>query len=126
MFNFVFSLGWPSSKRGDQVDYFCEDWPVTRYKDLEIQVSKWGWYDYRIFGIDVDLSLWGQDHAGLRLGLDFFNYGIIISICDHRHWDHDTDKWEYWPGCARCNPDGPIEDGSCEEKCKEDECNGTD
>jgi hypothetical protein len=41
----------------------------------------------------LDLSFWGQDHAGPLLMLDLFNYGVVLNWYDKRHWSYEKGTW---------------------------------
>lgn len=33
------------------------------------------------------------DHAGATLGLGLFNYSILLSFYDNRHWNHNENRY---------------------------------
>ena len=34
------------------------------------------------------------DHAGLRIDLGLFGWGLDMAICDNRHWDQTNNRWQ--------------------------------
>ena len=90
MIYWAFRINWPF-KEISQKDYFCEDWQLTKNKNLEIQLSRGG---NSLVGIRFDFAPWGRDHAGATLELELFRHFFIINIYDRRHWDYENACWE--------------------------------
>ena len=86
-----FSFSFPYRKSKDQVDYFERTYKITENKSLEIQVSKWG-YGYTLFGLTINPS-WFRSHSGLEIGIDLFNWSLIVNLCDNRHWNFKEGRW---------------------------------
>jgi hypothetical protein len=69
----------------------CKSWRVSENKTLEFEVNR---HFYYVFGLNIDTSLTGKDHAGPNLNVDLFGYSVSIALHDNRHWDDETNDWE--------------------------------
>lgn len=47
-----------------------------------------------LFNIDIDVTLSGQDHAGIELEFGLLGFRFAICFRDQRHWDHKKKAWE--------------------------------
>lgn len=63
---------------------------VTKNKAWELEHS---YYSPMLADIDINWTR-QQDHAGLRITLGMFGYGVHFQIYDTRHWNYDTNSWE--------------------------------
>jgi len=92
MISFSFYLNWPWFKHSDELskDYFYKYWSVTKYKTLEIQVSRGG---STIVGGSFRWDM-NCDHAGIMVDINLFRRFLHISFCDNRHWDYENNCWE--------------------------------
>jgi hypothetical protein len=81
------------SHNGDKVykSLFCEHGKLLSNKYWEIEGIK----DPQILlKLEVDISLYGKDHAGLVFGFGILGYEISFRAYDSRHWDYETGQWE--------------------------------
>lgn len=68
-------------------EYFLD---LTQNKAYEFQASK-GNRD--LFGVTLDLSWVGSDHAGAELELCLLGYAANFRLYDKRHWNYDEGRW---------------------------------
>ncbi len=65
---------------------------LSKNKYFEIQFDKFSKQD--LFTFNLDLRLFGRDHAGPETLIGFFGYELIIKIYDCRHWDYEKNCWQ--------------------------------
>jgi hypothetical protein len=74
---------------------FCKDVKLSKNKSLEVQLDLFnknmspGYFEF--------LFMWTrqQDHAGPSFSFSIFRIIFFnIQVYDHRHWDHDNNRWE--------------------------------
>lgn len=80
-------------------DFFYREPRLTKHKALNVQISRWE--PFRLFEFDLDISLWGRDHAGIEFDFFIYGYGINLNLYDIRHWDTERNDWE--------DPNNPIQ-----------------
>jgi hypothetical protein len=71
---------------------YFKDYIVFNFKSLEIEIFKGSDYLLRF---ELDFSLKGKDHAGIKFSIDLIGFGININFYDHRHWDYKNNTWIY-------------------------------
>lgn len=74
-----------------QTDYISLDKKVSANYAWSLQLSKWA--KNKIFGIDIDLSWNGRDHAGPELELEILGYFFKIALYRIQHWNSDEHRW---------------------------------
>lgn len=47
-----------------------------------------------IVEFEIDLHLWGKDHAGPSVCFALFGLHLGLSLYDIRHWNYTTNTWE--------------------------------
>lgn len=63
---------------------------IAPHKSVEFQVT------FRlgdIFGLEIDPSWTGKDHAGPAIEIGLFGLTARLSIYDHRHWNFKENRW---------------------------------
>ena len=95
MINCKMSLENPWAKQRRQVDFFCRDYKLSTHKNVEVQLTWFGWQT--LLELDIDILWRGRDHAGPRLQVTLLGMSIIVSCYDGRHWNYDENRW-YRPG----------------------------
>lgn len=74
------------------VDYIEEEWLVSEYKFLSLQLTRWSMA--RLFSLRLDLGWFGEDHAGPELTIELFGYMFHVSLKDTRHWNYDEGRFQ--------------------------------
>ena len=75
----------------DQSWVLVRNWakPITKNKTFEFTLNR-----NRCF-LNVNFSItYKKDHAGLRIDLGLFGWGVEMAICDNRHWDRKGNWWQ--------------------------------
>jgi len=65
---------------------------LSKNKNLEIELE----YEpkpWSLFNFNCHYTIRG-DHAGFRLEISLWKFGICIDIYDSRHWDWKNDQWQ--------------------------------
>lgn len=98
---FAFRIGpFTWSKKSDKKpthDLICEDWNLSKNKNLSIQLTKgMSTQVYELFLLKFDFTPWGRDHAGLQFELCLFDITFHLEFYDSRHWDYENNKWEVY------------------------------
>jgi hypothetical protein len=88
--NFGIAMPWRSAKVWDILWNISRS--VTKHKAWEFNGYRTG----RLINVDFHWTLQG-DHAGARLMLGVFGYEVELQFYDTRHWNYDTNTWEYYP-----------------------------
>ena len=68
---------------------FCRGGKIYEHKYYIIEFLK----DGVLLSLDVDITLFGEDHAGANLSFGVFGYSLHIGIYDNRHWNFEKDDW---------------------------------
>jgi hypothetical protein len=95
MIYFNFSINWPWPKsygQQDQIDYIGIEKVVTKNKAFSMQLSK-SCNFHTVFGISLNTKWWGEDHGGIRFGIEIYRYFFDIGFYDMRHWNWDAKRW---------------------------------
>lgn len=66
---------------------------ITEFKNWEMQFS---YCRDLIFGISLDTSFSGRDHAGPELELILLGFSLNFKIYDSRHWDYKKSIWQVY------------------------------
>ncbi len=69
---------------------FCFSGGISTHKAWEFEGYKHS-YDFAEISINWKLR---TDHAGLRICLALFGYGLVAHIYDTRHWNYTDNKYE--------------------------------
>ena len=65
---------------------------LSTNKAFEFQVSKFAPTD--LINFCINLTFYGEDHAGFKFDIEVFGYFLSVQIYDTRHWDYENHKWE--------------------------------
>lgn len=95
MFYFKFNISNPWRYTGQDrvVNYVCKDWSLSKNKNAEIQISKWGLAD-SLMEFVIDLRWRGHSHAGPNISMEIGGYFFCIRLYDHRHWNYKKNDWD--------------------------------
>jgi hypothetical protein len=91
MIYFKFKLENPWSKNDDSRDFFCKDWKISDHKNLETQLTWFGWST--LFELNIEINWRGRDHAGPRFEIILFGLFFGIQMYDSRHWNYEQNRW---------------------------------
>lgn len=69
---------------------FTRDYKLAEFKALELQVNA----TTDVIGMEFRLTT-HQSHAGVFLAVGLLGYEIIVNFYDTRHWDRETDRYEW-------------------------------
>ena len=75
------------------MDFFCKTITLLKNKNIEFQLSSWGFGSGFTF-IEVDSKIsWKTDHAGFMFSLTILNLYFGITFYDQRHWCDDKERY---------------------------------
>ena len=96
MFKISFTIANPFKRQKGLLNSFSKDRTITLSdnKSFECQIAQWEMYN--LFDFELALIWWGQDHAGPSLTVEILGLMFNVKIYDHRHWDHENNKWEVY------------------------------
>lgn len=83
---------WRNNGEDGIVNYICRHWKISKNKNLELQVSRWGQMDSFV-NLEVDLRWNGTSHAGPSFLLEIGRYFFCIKLYDGRNWDYKRNRW---------------------------------
>jgi hypothetical protein len=91
-FNFGIDWPWPTSYVDGQTDYITIEKPMTKHKCFSMQLSKSCNFS-TIFSVHFNTRWQGEDHGGIRFGLELWRYFFDIAFYDMRHWNWKKKRW---------------------------------
>lgn len=95
MFRLNFEISWPvKHKQATEFGFgdFCRTFKLSERKYFEIQAVKFD-HEFTLLKFDLNVSIWGHDHAGVNLEVALFNYTLILNLYDNRHWNYEENRW---------------------------------
>jgi hypothetical protein len=95
MLRLNFELSWPIKQKNTpnhSFGDFCRTYKLTNRKYFEIQCARF-YNDFTLLAFDLDASIWGRDHAGVRLEFTLLGYTMILQVYDIRHWNYEENRW---------------------------------
>lgn len=64
---------------------------LTKNKSLEFEIL---YSNSFLFKLELDFSIIGKDHAGIRFEVGLFGLELVFHFYDNRHWNYETNAWE--------------------------------
>ena len=90
LINFTFQTNFPSLYKFFWKNIFCKCIQLTTYKSFEIQLT---FENTLRTGLSIGKCI-HCDHASFDLMIKILGFTFSMCIYDHRHWDHENDKFE--------------------------------
>ena len=95
MINIQFNLNNPFVKKiHKQIDYYEKIWNITKYKNIEAQISSFKMGMIITGGLRISFK---EDHAGIYFCFGIFGIEVMIDFYDSRHWNDKENRWEIYP-----------------------------
>ena len=90
LIHFTIQTNFPPLYKFFWKNLFCNCIQLTKNKSFEIQLT---FENTLITGLEIRKSI-HCDHASFNLNIKLLGFTFSMRIYDHRHWDHENNKFE--------------------------------